>query len=238
MASQPADAFMDTSAPRAPITKKRKLNENLQNELEKPYLARAQAAVDKFHPKGTEGRNSEGMTVLQQHVAFFDRNKDGIVYPWETYQGLRAIGCNFFLSITSAFLINFVLSYSSQPGWLPSPLLSIHIENIHRCKHGSDSETYDTEGRFEPSKFEAIFSKYAGTIPDALSESELHTMLKANRNLTDFNGWLLSYTEWQLLYRLGKDERGFLHRETIRGVYDGSLFEQLEKARTSRSKRA
>lgn len=48
----------------------------------------------------------------------------------------------------------------------------------------------------------------------------------------------MSYAEWQLLYRLGKDEQGFLHRETVRGIYDGSLFEKLEKARASLSKRA
>jgi hypothetical protein len=27
------------------------------------------------------------LTPLQKHVAFFDRNKDGVIYPAETYQG-------------------------------------------------------------------------------------------------------------------------------------------------------
>ncbi|CAA6664792.1 unnamed protein product [Spirodela intermedia] len=217
MAAQPADPSMETTAPQASITRERKLNVSLQDELPKPHLARAQAAVDKFHPKGTEG-------VCNGRA------------------GLRAIGCNFFFSIMSAFLINFGLSYTTQPGWLRSPLLSINIRNIHRCKHGSDSETYDTEeGQapprgFEPSKFEAIFTKYAATNPDALSKSELDTMLKANRNFTDFNGCELP--EWQLLYVLGEGEHGFLHRETVREVYDGSLFEKLEKAGSSLSKRA
>lgn len=34
-----------------------------------------------------EGVAEEDMTPLQKHVAFFDRNNDGVIYPWETFQG-------------------------------------------------------------------------------------------------------------------------------------------------------
>ncbi|KAL6867404.1 hypothetical protein ACP4OV_015428 [Aristida adscensionis] len=182
----PVDPSLDTVAPRAAVTRERGLNPDLQEQVPKPYLARAVAAVDSGHPQGTGGRNPRGMSVLQQHVAFFDRNGDGVIYPWETLQGLRAIGCGLPVSFVGSILIN-----PTQPGWLPSPLLSIYIKNIHKGKHGSDSETYDTEGRFDPSKFDAIFSKYSRTQPNALTKEELMSMLKGNRNMYDFIGLLL-----------------------------------------------
>ena len=47
-----------------------------------------------------------------------------------------------------------------------------------------------------------------------------------------------SYAEWKILYGLCKDKNGLLHRDTVRAVYDGSLFENMEKERTSAKKKA
>ncbi|CAL4938305.1 unnamed protein product [Urochloa decumbens] len=227
------DPSMETEAPKAPVTHERKLNLDLQEQLPKPYLARALEAVDPSNPQGTKGRDPRGLSVLQQHAAFFDRNGDGIIYPWETFQGLRAIGCGLLVSFTGTILISLVLTHPTQPGWQPSPLFSIHIDNIHKAKHGSDSESYDTEGRFDPSKFDAIFSKYGRTHPDALTKDELISMLKGNRNMYDFLGWVTAAGEWLLLYSVAKDTDGLLQRETARGAFDGSLFEQLQAKKKS-----
>ncbi|KAK7308685.1 hypothetical protein VNO77_42305 [Canavalia gladiata] len=167
--------------------------------------------------------------VLQKHAGFFDMNKDGIIYPWETFQGLRDIGCGILLSIGGAIFINLGLSRKTRPGKFPSPLFPIEIKNIQLGKHGSDSGVYDTEGRFVPSKFEEIFTKHAHTHPNALTHDELKEMLKANREPKDLGGRIGSLGEWELLYTVAKDKSGLLQKETIRAVYDGSLFELLKK---------
>ncbi|PAN25124.1 hypothetical protein GQ55_4G290400 [Panicum hallii var. hallii] len=176
------------------------------------------------------------LTPLQRHVAFFDRDKDGVIYASETYEGFRAIGAGVPLSAFSALFINGLLGPKTIPENEKAPAfkLPIYVKNIQKGKHGSDSGVYDANGWFVPEKFEAIFKKHAHTRPDALTGKELQELLKANREPKDFKGWLGGFTEWKVLYSLCKDEKGFLHKDTVRAVYDGSLFERLEKDRKSK----
>ncbi|KMT03499.1 hypothetical protein BVRB_8g191790 isoform A [Beta vulgaris subsp. vulgaris] len=189
--------------------------------------------------KGTNQNQVEGTgeNVLAKHVAFFDRNHDGIVYPWETFKGFRAIGSGLLLSTVAAFVINMGLSHKTRPGRFPSLLFPIEIKNIAKVKHGSDSGVYDTEGRFVQPKFEAIFSKYARSNANALTAKELDEMLKANREPKDFAGRFGAYLEWKVCFSLCKDKNGLLQRDTIRGVYDGSIFEMMENERLSAKKK-
>ncbi|KAK9074557.1 hypothetical protein SSX86_007155 [Deinandra increscens subsp. villosa] len=176
--------------------------------------------------------------VLQKHVAFFDRNNDGVIYPWETFQGFRAIGSGILLSSFAAVFINVGLSGKTRPGKkCPNLLFPIFIENIKMAKHGSDSGVYDAHGRFVPSKFEEIFHKYARTHPDALTTDELNEFVKGNREPKDYAGWIGGLSEWKILYYLGKDKNGLLKKDTIRAVYDGSLFEKMAAEKINKSKK-
>ncbi|KAL8253430.1 hypothetical protein R6Q59_037123 [Mikania micrantha] len=224
-----ADSML-TVAEKAPLTFQKKLRSDLDSKLPKPYLARALAAPDTENVHGTWGHKHRNMSVLQQHVAFFDQDDNGIIYPWETFKGFRDLGFNIFACVFLSMLIHVAMSYSTLPTWLPSPLFPVYIENIHKCKHGSDSTTYDTEGRFVPANLENIFSKYGHTKTDKLTFKELWHMTDSSRNAFDFFGWTASKLEWGVLYMLAKDSEGFLSKESVRRCYDGSLFDYCANA--------
>ncbi|KAH9564713.1 hypothetical protein CY35_04G039500 [Sphagnum magellanicum] len=224
------DPDLSTVAPKCPVTYKRVVaTHDIDRSIPKPHVPRALKAVDVENPIGTPGHDPKGLSVLQQHVAFFDRNDDGIIYPWETFEGFRAIGFNLLFSFWAMVLINGSFSWVTLDSWIPSLLFPIYIKNIHKAKHGSDSGVYDTEGRFVPEKFEELFSKFAKTEKTRLTPGELWEMTEANRCVMDPFGWTAEKLEWFAVYLLLMDRDGYVPKEGIRGQYDGTIFKYIER---------
>jgi hypothetical protein len=86
------------------------------------------------------------------------------------------------------FVIHLNFSYATCSGWLPDPFFRLYLKNVHKAKHGSDTETYDHEGRFVPQRFEDIFAKYADG-RDYLTIWDLSEVLKGQRCASDPIGW-------------------------------------------------
>ncbi|KAF7090901.1 hypothetical protein CFC21_093581 [Triticum aestivum] len=186
-------------------------------------------AVSSWSQAAAGGSAPAWTTALEKHVAFFDTDNDGIVSFSETEQGLRAIGLGAIEAAASATLINGAIGPKTRPENATTSRFDIYIANIQKGIHGSDSGSYDAQGRFVPAKFNDIFTKYAKVKPNALNEDELDAMRTANRKEGDFKGWAASKAEWGMLYSLAKDKDGFLQKDTVRTVYDGSLFAKLAK---------
>ncbi|XXG89862.1 hypothetical protein AAC387_Pa12g1762 [Persea americana] len=183
--------------------------------------------------KQGQGRNEAMETVAPQAPVTLERKVLEDLDEKLPKPCFRLIGFNFTSFFILIVLTNGFLSHPTLTGWIPSPFFPIYVHNIHKSKHGSDTGTYDTEGRFVPSNIENIFSKYALTEPDKLTFTEVWQMTKGNRNAMDFFGVSASKLEWVVLYILARGERGFLTKEAVRRVYDGTLFEFIAKQRAS-----
>ncbi|KAL8881142.1 MAG: hypothetical protein Q9198_001596, partial [Flavoplaca austrocitrina] len=126
--------------------------------------ARATVAVSNDSPNGTTedgyAAKHQHQTVIQQHVIYWDRDQDSIIWPQDTYIGCRDYGWGIILSLIATMFIHFGLSYPTAPGILPDLFFRIYVDRIYKAKHGSDSMTYDNQGRFRPQQFEDIFAKY------------------------------------------------------------------------------
>ncbi|KAJ3341519.1 hypothetical protein HDU93_004678 [Gonapodya sp. JEL0774] len=136
-------------------------------------------------------------------------------------------------------IINLNFSYPSSDSWIPDPYFGVKIKNIHRAKHGSDSECYDTLGRFVPEKFEEIFDRYDSK--GGLDLFELVKMGRDMRNVVDPFGRYLTrvfaaFFEWGTLYLLCA-KNGVVPKDGVRRQYDGSLFYAIEDQIKSTKKR-
>lgn len=70
-------------------------------------------------------------------------------------------------------MIHVSLSYATAPTFVPDPFFRIYTARIHKAKHGSDSMSYDNEGRFRAQQFEDFFAKYDRQGKGGLSVREL-----------------------------------------------------------------
>ncbi|OCK77472.1 Caleosin-domain-containing protein, partial [Lepidopterella palustris CBS 459.81] len=186
-------------------------------------------AASSQSPNGTVendwAREHQHQTVLQQHISYFDPQQTGVITPLSTYSGLRLWGWSSLLSLLATLLVHLGLSWVTQPSILPDPLFRIHISRIHCAKHGSDTGSYDNEGRFRPQQFEDWFSKYDGDRKGGLSKLDLCKAWNGQRVAMDGFGWVTGGLKWLATYLLVWPDDGVLRKEDARRVMDGSLFQ-------------
>ncbi|KIW81863.1 hypothetical protein Z517_04889 [Fonsecaea pedrosoi CBS 271.37] len=169
------------------------------------------------------------LTALQQHVLFWDRDNDGIIYPWDVYNGFRDLGFSVIFSIGS-LLIPLFFSYPTglAYSWFPDPLFRIYVGSIHKAKHGSDTGIFDVDGHFHADRFDAMFDRWDTSRCGGLSADEMWNMWKKNRLAADMAGWCFGFMEmwttWLLLQKNGR-----VWKEDLRGCYDGTLFWRISE---------
>lgn len=198
------------------------------------------SGIPRSRPEGSSDKGEVKSSVLQQHIAFFDRDNDGIVTPWDTFVGFRSVGFNLLLSLLAAIFINGTMAYPTQKGYIPDPRFYIHVENINRAKHGSDSEVFDADGEFDSDRFEAFFSKYAvqDETKTTMTPREMFRAIKAHRDVADFFGLTAALLEWTFTYLLIQ-KNGKMYKDDMRGVIDGSFFyKKSEELRESGGQKA
>lgn len=135
-----------SSLPSIPITTQRPVPHNLDDVMKNPGAPRANITIDREHPEGTYTPPNDA-TVLQQHMAFWDRDGDGTVWPIDTFRGFRDLDFPWILCFIAMPVIHGTFSYWTLSSWIPHLGFPIRFKNAHKTKHGSDTETYDTEGR-------------------------------------------------------------------------------------------
>jgi peroxygenase len=228
-----------TGIPQVPITLERKPFINPETSpLKSAGTARANIAATVAAPHGTLTNDYAAKhghrTVLQQHCDFFDTDHDGILWPRDTYVGFRALGFGILLSLLAVVVIHGNFSWPTVPYWpLMDPWGRIWLERIHHDKHGSDSGTFDHEGRFVPQGFEDFWSKF-GTPEGTMDKWQLWSAVSAQRVLWDPVGWGGAVFEWLATWLLFWPQDGVLKKEEVRGVFDGSVFYEIARRNTGR----
>lgn len=213
-----------------PVTLERKpyIPPNEDNPLPDAGTARATYAPTRESPHGTtEGdyaKKNSRTAIIVQHVQYWDPDHDGVIWPSDTYRGCHDFGWNAVLSLVVAIVIHAALSYPTAPGLFPDPFFRLYTARMYRAKHGSDSMTYDNEGRFRPQQFEDFFAKYDRDRKGGLDKGDLWRAFRGQMLIFDLFGWSAAFLEWVAVYLLLWPADGVLRKEEVRAIFDGSMF--------------
>ncbi|KAF7560165.1 hypothetical protein G7046_g3977 [Stylonectria norvegica] len=178
-----------------------------------------------------ENAKQERASALQQHVRFWDRDNDGIIHPWDVYNGFRELGFGILFSIGS-LLIPLFFSYPTRLGhsWWPDPMLRIYMKDIHKAKHGSDTGVYDYDGNFCIDRFDHLFDRFDSSGTGGLTANDLLNLWKKDRCAADPAGWSFAFMEWMTTWILLQKD-GLVWKDDLRACYDGSLFWKIKRDR-------
>jgi hypothetical protein len=121
-------------APLAPPTQERPYRLDTDQKIVRPYVARASVAPSVEQPNGTTSyvkRYQDYVShydpwslshklkylllksVMQQHCIYWDRDEDGVIWPYDTWVGFRNLGFNFIFSFLAVIVIHTALSLPS-----------------------------------------------------------------------------------------------------------------------------
>ncbi|KAF1854311.1 hypothetical protein Lal_00008609 [Lupinus albus] len=196
-------------------TRNKSLNANMaqSNKLDNDYTQSTYAKVCSDHnqkqlePALTSKDEDTKLSPLQKHVQFWDRDNDGIINPWDVYNGFRELGFGLFFSIGS-LLIPIFFSYPTRLGhsWLPDPLFRIYVNDIHKAKHGSDTGIFDFDGNFSPERFDHMFQRFDTSGDGVLTADDLWRLWAKDRCAADPAGWTFAFMEWWTTYVLLQED--------------------------------
>ncbi|KAK1144499.1 hypothetical protein N8T08_005372 [Aspergillus melleus] len=186
------DGGIKVVAKNDPVTSERLPAIYANQFIDNPGVARGNVAASVDTPDGDRewAGKVKDYTPLQQHILFWDPDGDGQIYPWDVYVGFRDLGFNIIFSILAVLIINVNFSYPTRlaHSWLPDPWFRVYVSSVHKAKHGSDSNTYDPEGRFNAQHFEENFSKFDSDNDGALTLRDLFSLTHGNRCAADTFG--------------------------------------------------
>ncbi|KAF9239274.1 Caleosin related protein-domain-containing protein [Melanogaster broomeanus] len=213
------------AVPLAPVTAERPCRPDTDKFIERPYLPRASVAPSAEEPDGSihHATKYQNYSVMQQHCVYWDTDRDGVIWPLDTWNGFRDLGFNILFSFFAAFMIHLSLALPTRIGitYLPDPFFRIYPRN-NPC----------LQARFEDmwTKYSVSHTHRFNPPPTTMTLSELWNFMHGNRLAMDAFGWAAASMEWVTTFFLIQKD-GVVEKEDVRKVIDGSLFFEISNAR-------